>query len=416
MANWQKILVVLPTVAINHRRNLEGFLRYAHENFVPPWQFHLELGDLAQQGLKNIGEWGCTGIVAVVNNAEERRRYLETGLPTVLIDPTITSPRAAEDAANVVTFYNDHEAEGVTAAEYFLDRHYEHFAYVGTPSPVPWSEARRRGFVGRLSKAGRGVAVYPRVPVDMRDDFSAASVRLARWLGRLQRPSAVFVVHDRRAQQVVATAVNAGIRIPQDLAVLGVDDDRLICEHTTPALSSIPVHPEELGKRYAKTLNALLAGERPAPFVRTCHTEVVTRQSTDANAISDPFVSRAVRLATRNLGAHLTADDLAKAAGCSRRTLQTKVMQALGCTFGDALARFRLSAAMSRLESTDLPVGEIARECGFCSPSHLGARLLEATGDTPLSYRAARRGLAPNDGAAVGNRQNNKTKSKGAAK
>jgi len=104
----EKILVVLPTVALNHRRNLEGFLRYAYEKCVPPWQFHLEPGDLAQQGLKTIGKWGCTGIVAVVNSPAERNRYLETGFPAVLIDPTITSEAKAKGPVNVVTFFNDH--------------------------------------------------------------------------------------------------------------------------------------------------------------------------------------------------------------------------------------------------------------------------------------------------------------------
>lgn len=391
MANSEKILVVLPTVALNHRRNLEGFLHYAHEKCTPAWQYHLELGDLAQQGLKNIGKWGCTGIVAVTNGDAERRRYLATGLPAVLIDPTITSAAKAKVPDNVVIFFNDHEAEGVTAAEYFLKRGYTSFAYVGTPNPVPWSTARGRGFAKRLARDGFRVRSYPAVPPAMRDDFSQESERLATWLARLPNRTAVFVVHDRRAQQVIATAVNAGLDVPRQLAVLGVDDDRLICENTTPAISSIPVHPEEVGRQYAEALHELLKGQRPSRYVRTRHTEVVTRASTDTNAISDPFVSRAMRAIEGDLGSDLGLGRLAAIAGCSRRTLQLRFRRTLGCTLSEAIAAARLAAARQMLDNTDRSVEEIARTCGFCTVSHLGQRLRETTGLGPRDFRKRKR-------------------------
>lgn len=387
MAKAEKILVVLPTVALNHRRNLEGFLHYAHEKCTPAWQYHLELGDLAQQGLKNIGKWGCTGIVAVTNGNAERRRYLATGLPAVLIDPTITSASKADVPDNVVVFFNDHEAEGVTAAEYFLERGYRSFAYVGTPNPVPWSTARERGFAKRLAKAGFGVQAYPAVPPAMRDDFSQESELLAKWLAQLPNRTAVFVVHDRRAQQVIATAVNAGLDVPRQLAVLGVDDDRLICENTTPSISSIPVHPEEIGRQYAEALHALLRGQRPNRYVRTSHTEVITRASTDANAIGDPFVSRAMRAIEGNLGSDLGLSRMATVAGCSQRTLQLRFQRTLGCTMSEAIAAMRLAAAKRMLDNTEVSVEEIASVCGFCSVSHLGQRLREATGYGPRDFR-----------------------------
>ena len=396
MANAEKILVVLPTVALNHRRNLEGFLHYAHEKCTPAWQYHLELGDLAQQGLKNIGKWGCTGIVAVTNGAAERERYLATGLPAVLIDPTITSETKAKVPDNVVVFFNDHETEGVTAAEYFLKRGYRSFAYVGTPNPVPWSTARGQGFAKRLAKAGFRARTYPAVPPAMRDDFSQESELLAKWLVRLPNRTAVFVVHDRRAQQVIATAVNAGIDVPRQLAVLGVDDDRLICENTTPAISSIPVHPEEIGRQYAEALHALLKGQRPSRYVRTRHTDVVTRASTDANAIDDPFVSRAMRAIEGNLGADLGLSRLAEIAGCARRTLQLRFQRTLGCTLREAIAAARLAAARRMLDNTDKTVEEIASACGFCTVSHLGQRLREATGFGPRDFRKRKRTFQSN--------------------
>lgn len=387
-AELMRILVAIPTSTHTQRQLLEGLLAYAHAKGGAPWQLHLDLRDLNRQHLKDLARWRCSGVIAYILSARERRSFLATGLPAVFIEPLLAQPpRTAR--RNVVTFVNEHATEGRTAADYFLTRHYRSFAYVGTARPTFWSDERRRGFAARLREAGHRPAVYGGLLPAEQDDFALESRRLAKWLRELPRPTAVFCVHDRRAQQVIATAQAAGLRVPDDLAVLGVDDDELLCEMTVPAISSIPVGDHARGEAVGAAMDALLSG-RPTPrHVVSRHTAVTTRRSTDAQAISDAFVARALAHASRDLSTPRTLDELAVVAGCSKTELAHRARAALGHSLGDELTGLRLDRAIACLAQTTRTVDEIAKSCGFCSASHLGLRLRAAFGKSPSAYRSA---------------------------
>ena len=383
-----KILVVFSNIDVSHRKMLAGILRYAREKCVPPWEVQLDLRDLGRRNPAELRSGGFSGIIAAVINPDDRRKYFATGLPTVLFEPTFARMAHARRPDNNVTFFNDHEAEGRAAADYFLARGYRSFAFVGTARPVVWSDARRRGFAARLRKEGLRPILYRTPAGKAQDDFTLESRHLERWLRRLPHGTAVFAAHDVRAQQVTTAARRAGVSLPEDIALLGVDDDELICATAAPTISSVHVPSEEEGWRFAKTMAELLAGRRPAPIVRTCHTRVITRLSTDAFAHADPFVTKAVAYAEKHLGESLHGETLAAAANCSLRTLQLRFLKTLGHTIKDELAFLRLNAAAKFLRETDLPIAEIARRCGYCSPSHLGTRARKALGLSPKAVRA----------------------------
>ena len=240
----KRILVVIPTSTLTQRQLLEGLLEYAHESASSPWQFHLDLRDLNRQHLKDLKSWDCRGIIAYILNDRERQDFIATGLPAVFIEPTLSKP-IPHMPRNTVAFINEHAAEGRTAAEYFITRRYRSFAYIGTARHTFWSDERMNGFSERLKKDGFSPNIYPSPPPREQNDFALESRRLTKWLRRLPRQTAIFCVHDRRAQQVIATATAAGLRIPEDVAVLGVDNDELLCEMTVPAISSIPVNDHD---------------------------------------------------------------------------------------------------------------------------------------------------------------------------
>ena len=280
-SNRKRILVVIPTSTLTQRQLLEGLLEYAHESATVPWEFHLDLKDLNRQHLRDLKSWGCNGIIAYILNGRERRDFIATGLPAVFIEPTLSKP-LPHMPRNIVSFINEHAVEGSTAASYFLERGYRSFAYIGTAKPTFWSDERNRGFSERLSTEGFKPIEYPALPPRAQNDFALESGRLTKWLQRLPHPTAIFCVHDRRAQQVVATATAAGLRIPEDIAILGVDNDEILCEMTIPAISSIPVNDRERGKAVGKALHLLLE-RRPVEHVHfTRHDSVITRTSTDA--------------------------------------------------------------------------------------------------------------------------------------
>ncbi len=194
-------------------------------------------------------------------------------------------------------------------------------------------------------------------------------------------------MHDRRAQQVLTTAASAGIRVPEDLAVLGVDNDELLCRMTVPSISSIPVDYHTCGMDVGRAMEDLLEGRRTEHTRITRHETVITRASTDAQAIDDPFVARAIAYARSRLRERNALPDLAAIAGCSKTTLNLRARRAFGHTLSDEITRIRLDAAMEQLASTSLPVDDIARECGFCGASHLALRLKAARGVTPSKLR-----------------------------
>ena len=170
-------------------------------------------------------------------------------------------------------------------------------------------------------KEGFKVHPYPKLTPQEQNDFALESRRLVRWLRALAPRTAIFCVHDRRAQQVIATATAAGLRVPDDISVLGVDNDELLCELTVPAISSIPVDDRARGEEVGRALDDLLAHRPRKRSHVTRHTAVLTRASTDTLAISDPFVSRALSYARAHFRDHPTLEELAAAAGCSKTYL-----------------------------------------------------------------------------------------------
>ena len=387
--NIPKILVVFSNIDVSHRKMLAGILRFARDECVPPWEIQLDLRDLGRRNSAEIRSGGFSGIIAAVINPADRKKYLSTGLPTVLFEPTMERMDRSPRPANNITFFNDHKAEGRAAAEYFLERGYRSFAFVGTPESCAWSDARKSGFAATLRLKGFRPAIYKVTDKKAISDFTHESKHLENWLGKLPHETAILATHDERAQQVTIAARHADIRIPEDVAVLGVDDDEIICTTAAPSLSSIHVPSEEEGWRLAKAMSELLRGRNPTPVFRTCHTRIVARLSTDSFALTDPVVTKAVSYAEKHLAESLHGEILAKAANCSLRTLQQKMLKSLGRTIKAELAFLRQSNALKLLKETNMPIAEIARACGFCSPSHLGTHIRNTTGMNPLAFRKA---------------------------
>ena len=175
--------------------------------------------------------------------------------------------------------------------------------------------------------------------------------------------------------------------MPDDIAVLGVDNDELLCRMTVPAISSIPVDDHERGMAVGRAMDDLLEGRETEHTIITRHDMVITRTSTDAQAIPDPFVARAIAYARSHICERPTLPELAKSAGCSKTILNLRARRALGHTIADEITRIQLDAATEQLLSTRRNIDDIARECGFCSASHLGLRMKAVRGVTPSELR-----------------------------
>lgn len=379
------ILVTIPTANFTQRRILEGVLDYARAH--GPWLFHLDTGDSAAQDLRRVRMWAARagGVIALSANARLVDALTRLRLPTVFINPPAAFGRVPKGC---VVVRRDQRNLGKLAAEHLLSRGFRQFAFVGSAVPADWSDGRRDGFTARLAREGAACAVYPPPPRRARDDFALEAPRMAAWLARLPRPTALYTVKDMRGQQVLSVCFDAGIRVPEDLAVLSTDNDEILCETTTPQLSSIALDGEQTGRLCARLLDDLLRGRPVEPRVDIAYPRIVTRQSSDACAIEDPVLARALSRVRARLDAPMTLTALAAEQNVSLRTLELKARRHFGKTLREELLRLRLAEGISLLSNTPLPLEDIAARCGFCNASHFSRTVKKVFGHPPGVFRA----------------------------
>lgn len=370
----------MPTINRPERLKLDGILAYAHEKTGDRWQIDLDFSALTGAPAP-ISPRRADGVVAYIDSDARRREVVASGMPSVLIEDALV-PRRTPRSRNVVTLLCDHEAEGRAAADYFIERHFRNFAWLGPEAETDWSRARRRGFAARLGEAG---FVCGDVSGRPGEDLPAR-------IAALPRPCALFASHDFRARQALEAAAAAGVAVPHDLAILGVDDDAAICTTVSPAISSLPTNDFRLGYAAGHLLNELLRGDaRGGRTIRFASHRIATRLSTDADALSDRFVADALRHARGHLAGKLDAATLARRIGYSKHMLQIRAERALGHPLGEEIRRMRLEAAKELVAETDAPIAEIAESCGFTSVSHMALRFRERLGMTPLAWRRSGR-------------------------
>jgi LacI family transcriptional regulator len=377
MARPPKVALLIETSSSYGRGLLKGIARYARLH--GPWAFFLEPGG-QDENPPPLRDWGVDGVITLLRTRRQAKRLLATRLPIVDLDFTIPG---------LVPWgvCNDEVGVAKTAAEHLLSRGLRHFAFIGGTEPTDslWETQRRDAFVAAVGEA----QVYPWTVLP----WGREQKRLARWLRRLPLPCGVLAAHDQRARHVLEAARLAGLRIPDDLAVLGVDNDETLCELSTPSISSVALDTDAIGYEGARMLHGLLRGRRaPKKTVLVPPLGVVARRSSDLLAMADPAVVAAVRFMDANLGRPIRIADVLGAAGLSRKTLEVRFRKSIGRTPHEELQRRRLDRVKSLLRQTSSPLKQIARAAGFTYVEHLHQVFRRATGMTPSQFRAQGRG------------------------
>jgi LacI family transcriptional regulator len=320
------------------------------------------------------------GILALVRGRAQARRLRSARVPVVDLDYAL--PDFAPWGVS-----NDERAVAELAARHLRERGLDRFAFCGWPTPTLWETERRRCFARAVGR--RRLHVHP----PRRD--------LARWLRSLPKPCGLLAANDERGRHVLEAARSAGIRVPEELAVLGVDDDEVLCEVAVPPLSSIQLDTRRIGFEGAAALDRLMRGRRPRrrPLL-AAPLGVVARPSTDVLAIPDPPVAAAARFLRANVHRPIRVPDLVRAAGISRRALEIRFRLALGRSPHEEILRARLERVRDLLVRTDWPLKRISRDCGFTYPEQLHAAFRRRFRTTPGRYRAERKRGAPPRGEA----------------
>ena len=387
-----KVLIVLPTDKFLHRQILDGILSYGRVH--GPWQFHFETGDRYEQRLQNGNRWGCTGVIAMVRERRQLDTILGTKFPSVILNPPeADGDMEARPPAWATFVRRNQENVGRTAADYFIDRGYRHFAFVGVHGQAHWCDRRRNGFVGRLAQDGFPCNIFKGAPKRLRENFDLEAKYLSAWLKTLVPGTALYAVRDRRALQVLGLCMDEGITVPDTVAVLGTDNDELLCETSAPSLSSIALDGNNAGNLCAQLLDMRMRGREVEPLLDLSFPRVVTRMSTDMNLVTDPFVAKALSLVRNDLAANRPIKAIAAELGISERSLEIKAKRVLGTTFKSEVNRIRLNEAVRLVSNTTLSLQDVAEKCGYCCTSHMGTAFRTVFGHPPsvFRYQAPRR-------------------------
>ena len=380
-----QVAVLFPLALKGHRDSFEGILRYAHLH--GPWRlYHME-GRPGEQKLLDLKRWGCTGIIAGPCPPEEALLIVRSRVPVVVCEPAPEMRVPPHPFADQSRILFDSFGTGCMAARFFLDRGYTRFAFIGDARDLYWSRERRQGFLQTVEAVCATCSVYPGPRAAERHDWAIEQPRMQAWLKALPKPIALFAAMDGRARQVLDACMASGINVPDEIAVLGVDDDPFICEATFPTLSSIQANSQQAGYLLAEHLDALMRGKRPRQRVfMAAPTRVVMRRSTEATAVQDRRIARALTFIWQEAGRRtLCVDDVVRLIGSSRRFAEIHFKNTVGRTIMDEIRRIKLERVCALLAETNLTIGDITRQCGFARESHL-AFLFRKRFGLPMSH------------------------------
>lgn len=388
------VIVLISTDNKPDRDRMRGILRFTLEH--PEWNVRILPGHPANFASLETATWRPDGIItndhALEPFARGRRCPWKDAPNAVLTDTN--APTAILSTQRQMFIDDDNPAIGRLAAEFFLKRGFRQAAYVPPLLPRRWSDERAAAFRDTF-RAGGGVCTTFADSRRTARDWGREERRLADWLAALPKPCGLLGANDDRTLQVLRVCALAGVGIPGQISILGVDNDDFSCTFARPTLSSIEPEFERCGYLAAETLHRLMAGAAPKErVVRYGNPRVVERDSTlDPNGTAR-IVSRArayiADYAVRGVG----IADVARAAGVSPRTLERRFAALGGVPPAAELRAARIAAAKRLLRDTSTPIGDIAPLCGFASDIPLKIAFKKACGLTMRAYRdlTARRG------------------------
>jgi len=333
--------------------------------------------------VSHVRDWKPHGIIAGLVLPRVAHQLAGMGIP--LVDTACTLP-----SLDVPTVDVEHAAAGRMAADYFVERKFDHFGFFGSASAV-YSRILEAAFRRRLAETGHDAAsCHTEYLADLTTPalWRKSAEKTHRWLRQLGKPAAVLCCEDAPARYLADVCAQIGLKVPEEVALLGIGNDDLECTLTQPALSSIAVPSQRIGYEAAALLDRLMSGETPlrAPLLLP-PLHVVTRHSTDVMAIDDEIVQAALQYIRQHAGEDLSVAELTHGLAVARRLLERRFRSLLGRSVLDEICRVRIERAKELLTDTHLPITAVAAQAGFRSARRLDVVFAKRTGLSPTAYR-----------------------------
>ncbi len=383
----KRVALIIETSNEYARGLLHGIRAYIREH--DPWAIYFSEQSRGEP-LDWLEDFDGDGIIARIETREIAQAVTAKGLPTI----DVSAARHVPDLPWVET---DNLAIARLAAEHLLGRGFRHFGFCGAPM-FNWSRERSDHFERLIRDAGRECSVYPSKPWRSRETWPAwvrEQKAVEAWIRSLPRPCGIMACYDIRAQQVVEVCRNLSIAVPDEMAVVGVDNDELLCDLCDPPLSSVAPDTDRTGYTAAELLDRMMAGKKvPADAHLIPPLGLVTRESTDVLAVADGEVSAAMRYIRDHACEGIGVEDVLAHVPVSRRVLDKRFRALLGRTVHDEIGRLQIERVKELLAETDLPLATVAARAGFNYVEYMSVVFKKKTGMPPSDFRAAKRKFA----------------------
>ena len=385
MATRPHVALLVESSRAYGRGLLHGIAEYVRLH--GPWSIYLAergLGDAPSAWLQG---WSGDGIIARIENRKIARVVRDLQVPAVDLRGLLTDlgvPRIVTDDAEVARL----------AVGHLRERGFRHLAFCGFVG-ADYSDNRSEAFARLVEGAGFTCHIYRAESPShslgteaLEQSGWAAQDEVAHWIEELPKPVGLMACNDIRAQQVLTACRVIGVAVPDEVAVLGVDNDDVLCDLSDPPLSSIIPDTRRIGFEAASLLERMMRGEIvPEDPIAIPPLGVLTRRSTDVLAIDDRAISGAVRFIREHACDGITVEDVLAELPLSRSVFERRFVKIFGLTPKAEILRTQLDRVKRLLAETDLPLKQIASKTGFLHPEYLSAAFKERTGQTPGQYR-----------------------------
>lgn len=374
----KRVAILVETTRTYTRDMLSGVSRYLQTN--GPWSTFLELRAFESSLPPWLGNWDGDGILTRTHSPGMAAAIAAVGVPTIEL-------RSTNYNQGIPFFGMDNALIGESVAEHFLNRGYPRFAAY-TLDTESFFRERVRNFVSRVEKAGAPCAKLPAQSEASPSDWEEHQAELMRWLESLEKPVGIFATNDQLAVRLLDACRRAGIAVPEEVAVVGCENEETLCEFASPALTSVKFDGGTVGYLAAEALDRLMRGEKVSHQpVLIPPKGIEVRASSDEFVIEDPVVLRAVKLIRERALTGITVGDICRVLAVSRSTLERRMKASLQRGTKDEILRVRFREVNRRLRNSDLTIETIAELTGFTHAHYLQTSYRERFGMTPGEYR-----------------------------
>lgn len=381
MPRTPRVALLVETSSGYGRGLLRGIMRYIRAH--GEWSVFLEQRDLTTAPPDWLRDWKGDGVISRSMTPWLPEFLSRNGVPLVnLVDRSVLT-----FAPSVCS---DQEVIGRLAAEHLIERGFRQFGFCGFESEA-WSEGRRTGFESRLAEQQITPNVYASAwHAPQLRAWDVEQHALTNWLSSLPKPCGVMACNDLRGQQLLDACQLCGLSVPEEVAVIGVDNDELLCQLCNPPLSSVIPDTGQIGYLAAELLARMMAGDPIGQeAIRVPPLGVATRESTDSMAITDPQIALAVRYIREHACLGTTVDDVLRQVPLSRSALERGFRKHLQRSPQQEIRNVQLRRCRQLLRETDFPMDRIATLCGFRHPEYMHVVFRRVHGMTPGEFRRA---------------------------